>query len=151
MRYIKLTQGMRAKVDDEDYARLAAFSWQVQVGQYTNYAVRLSRGTQRTIYMHREIMGTPDGLYTDHKNRNGLDNRRSNLRNVDGTQNNLNRRIRKDNKSGTIGVSKHPTGGWHARVQCYGQVFSKLTRTKREAVAAVRAARYALKDSTRLK
>ena len=41
----------------------------------------------------------------DHENHNGLDNRIENLRDVDVAQNNKNAGIRKDNKSGHVGVN----------------------------------------------
>lgn len=40
--------------------------------------------------MHRLIMNTPDGMDTDHKNNNGLDNRRNNLRVCTIGQNKMN-------------------------------------------------------------
>ena len=40
--------------------------------------------------MHREINGTPEGVYTDHCNGNRLDNRRENLRNASKTDNQAN-------------------------------------------------------------
>ena len=43
--------------------------------------------------MHREIMDAPAGLYVDHINRNGLDNRRPNLRIVTPQQNSWNTRL----------------------------------------------------------
>jgi len=42
--------------------------------------------------MHREILNTPDGMFSDHINHNGLDNRKVNLRLTTKIQNSLNRR-----------------------------------------------------------
>ncbi len=44
--------------------------------------------------MHRQIMNPPKGMVVDHKNRNGLDNTRDNLRIGTYNQNNCNRRPR---------------------------------------------------------
>jgi hypothetical protein len=43
------------------------------------------------ISIHREIMNAPDGLLVDHKNGDGLDNRRSNLRLATHSQNQCNK------------------------------------------------------------
>ena len=41
--------------------------------------------------MHRGILNTPKGIDTDHVNKDGLDNRRSNLRICSRSQNMMNR------------------------------------------------------------
>jgi hypothetical protein len=45
--------------------------------------------------MHRQIMGAPKGKVVDHINREGLDNRKSNLRPASRSQNNCNRKQKK--------------------------------------------------------
>lgn len=46
------------------------------------------------ILMHREILGAPSRKYVDHKNHNGLDNRRENIRICTNQQNSANSRLR---------------------------------------------------------
>ena len=53
------------------------------LGVNTVYAVRSVQGYRRresVIYMHRQIMNTPEGMLTDHRNGDGLMNLRENLR-----------------------------------------------------------------------
>ena len=68
----------------------------------TVYAVGGDRG--RTVLLHRVIAGTPVGMETDHRDRDGLNNRRSNLRNATIAQNRQNAAISADNTSGVKGV-----------------------------------------------
>lgn len=58
-------------------------------------------------YLHRFIMDTPKGLVVDHEDHNGLNNLRSNLKNVTRSKNGLHRKTAaKHNKSSGIqGVS----------------------------------------------
>lgn len=84
MKKIKLTQGEFALVDDEDFDELNKFKW--HVGKYYKknclYALRktFDKGKKKSVLMHRQIMLTPRGMVTDHKDHNGLNNQRSNLR-----------------------------------------------------------------------
>lgn len=63
-------------------------------------------------------MKTPANLYTDHVNRNKLDNRKVNLRWVTASENAKNVGVHKDTKSGVKGVSykKGRKSCWQARV-----------------------------------
>lgn len=86
---IQLTQGMFSIVDDEDAGRFYGIRWSLLRGRHTNYARGKIRG--QTVYMHRIIMSVDGkGVFVDHINRNGLDNRRSNLRICNRTQNGAN-------------------------------------------------------------
>ena len=54
--------------------------------------------------MHQVILNTPKGMLSDHRNGNGLDNRRKNLRACNVQQNKANSRLPKNNTSGFKGV-----------------------------------------------
>ncbi len=113
MKEIKLTKGKVAIVDDEDYDSLTKWSWHYQSA---GYAARRNWPENKIILMHREIMATPKGMDTDHKNKNTLDNRRENLRICTRGQNNQNTDKRKKSKSGYRGVSWLPNKKlWLAR------------------------------------
>jgi len=104
---IPLTQGRFAKVDPADYVWLAQFRWHCKANTDIIYAVRTIQvaGKSKRIYMHRQIMDTPEDLVCDHVNHDGLDNRRGNLRNCTTSQNNANRRCAPTATSQYLGVS----------------------------------------------
>lgn len=103
MKLIPLTNGLFAKVDDEDFEWLSGFRWHSARGYSTIYAKR--KLNRRAIWMHRYILGMNDPtLIVDHIDGNGLNNQRSNLRIATKQQNNLNSRVRKDCVSGFKGV-----------------------------------------------
>lgn len=90
MKTILLSDGSEAIVDDEDYEELKKYRWHNVKG----YAVTTPKygygrnGTKtKTIQMHRIVNKTPEGLVTDHKNHNKLDNRKENLRSVTQAEN----------------------------------------------------------------
>lgn len=97
MKYISLTLGKRAIVDDEDYEYLNSLgSW-----HFDRYAKRVTK-KDGVIYMHRLLLEAPKGKTVDHINGNKLDNRRSNLRVVDHSTNCHNRHY---SKNKYLGVS----------------------------------------------
>lgn len=139
---IQLTQGMVALVEDDDYEYLAQFKWCAQRSRNTFYAMRHSpclNGISTTIKMHSEIMDTPKGMQVDHRNGNGLDNRRKeNLRVCTGSQNQHNRRKNSNNTSGYKGVYWYKQRGkWRARIEFNGKEISLGYYT--DAVQAARA------------
>jgi hypothetical protein len=80
MKYIPLTQGYEAIVDDEDYDSLVLHKWHILKVADLRYARRKSYPTYQDVLMHRQILGVTDrSLDVDHKDGNGLNNRRENL------------------------------------------------------------------------
>ena len=94
MKMIKLTQGKTTVVDDEDFVKFGHLKWHYSHGR----AMRRDGYKKKINYwLHREIMGNPEGLVVDHINGNPLDNRKSNLRICTQSQNarNVSKTIRK--------------------------------------------------------
>jgi len=78
---ILLTQGKFALVDDADFEAVNQFKWHATKFRRAFYACRSSQrvnGKQSTIYLHRFLMPGIDEI--DHKDGNGLNNQRNNLR-----------------------------------------------------------------------
>ena len=96
MKTIPLSRGLEAIVDDEDYEWLSQWKWYALKSPGTYYVVREEKKGS-FIYMHRLIMGLRpgDGSEVDHINRNGVDNRRGNLRIVTHRENAYNQRLAK--------------------------------------------------------
>ena len=92
MKEIKLSRGLVALVDDEDYGRLSQFKWCAQKIGKSYYATRNTYVDRKhgVSYMHREILNENNGLLVDHIDGYGLNNQRSNLRYCTRQQNAFN-------------------------------------------------------------
>jgi hypothetical protein len=90
--------------------------------------------------MHRLILRVDANTQVDHRDGNGLNNTRGNLRPATHAQNQHNSRLRKDNQSGFKGV--HRQGNrWVARIRVDGeQKHLGSFRTPEEAARAYDAA-----------
>lgn len=123
MQEIELTKSYVALVDDEDYDRLMRCNWHVfqKDNMHTIYAYRdcYLNGRPSSRAMHVEIMGTRPGFYVDHKDRNGLNNCRSNLRFATQSQNCANSIARVNSSSRFKGVSwAVDRCKWRAWIMC---------------------------------
>lgn len=63
-------------IDYEDLTYLLSKNWSIARKPNSSYLIHVATQT----YFHRSIMVCPDGYDVDHINRNGLDNRKENLR-----------------------------------------------------------------------
>lgn len=143
MKTILLTQGKVAVVDDRDYPPLAKFKWCAVKDHNTFYACRavtVSPYKQKRILMHREIVGCVQKI--DHRDGDGLNNRRDNLRPATTRQNGQNRRKLAPASSKFKGVHWHRRDRkWQARIQATGQRSQiGYFKTEKEAAQAYDAA-----------
>lgn len=107
---------------------LRGWAWRTHGKPPHLYAARSTTARERLagapayIPMHHVILGLAPGERGDHINGNTLDNRRANLRRATVTQNNMNRRMRKDNASGFKGVGFHKQKQrWTAEIMANGK------------------------------
>lgn len=86
--YRRDVQIARSLVDPDDAEWLSDVRWSLGTDGYASRVVMVA-GRQRRVLMHREILGLTfgDKGQCDHKNRDRLDNRRSNLRVVSHAEN----------------------------------------------------------------
>jgi len=140
---ISLTRGKEAIVSAEDYDYLSQWNWSLKPSGNSGYAIRQRKKGEApgptSIYMHRVIasrcgMDTSDLI--DHKNRNGLDNRRENLRSANAFGNTRNSPPRKNGSSKFKGVSFHQASQkWVASINP-GSLHIGCFKTEEEAAIA---------------
>ncbi len=111
MKKIPLTQGKFALVDDEDYERLVFFKWFAYKSKnstkswYARRNTELGNPNRKCISMHRAVLGISElDPEVDHRDCNGLNNQKHNLRYATRSGNAANMIMRRDNKSGFKGV-----------------------------------------------
>lgn len=128
------------RVDVEDHYAVSTWTWNAQTSHNGDvYAVRWQHTyervpgwgiTKRTVHisMAREILGLPRGdgwdVVADHISGDTLDNRRSNLRAVNQSQNIANRRNHplSNNRAGILGVCWHTDRAvWQVHVKIDGR------------------------------
>ena len=112
--YVTLSRGLEAVIDVTDVHLVEGLNWYAHTSKKWVYA----KGSG--LNMHRVILDAQPGLYVDHRDGNGLNNRRENLRIATKSQNQCNQRMRSNNTSGFKGVSKNH-GRWQARIELGGK------------------------------
>lgn len=103
---VELKGGQWALIDTADVDLVAQYSWRTRVREDGRmYAVTASR--EKSIFMHRLILGLSNPkILTDHRNHDGLDNRRENIRPCSNAQNQWNSRLPQHNTTGFKGVER---------------------------------------------
>jgi len=82
--------GREVLIDDADLELVATHNWSV-IGKGTCLYVK----SHKCGYLHRFLMDAQAGQMVDHRNRNSLDNRRSNLRFCTHAQNQQNKQCKR--------------------------------------------------------
>lgn len=120
---IPLTQGKVSLVDDDMYEFLTKYTWHAFQNGGNWYAIRnvVRKDGKRTVeYMHHAVMGT---VGIDHKDGDGLNNTRNNLRLATKQQNSWNRKLQPSNTSGFKGVSwDSEKRRWRSRIAVSGKI-----------------------------
>jgi hypothetical protein len=99
-RTLQLTQGRNALIDEDDWGRVGSIRWNLQRGGNNYYASHNKAANSRRdgrrrwtrLMLHRLVLGVEGKPFVDHKNGDGLDNRKANLRVATHSENQRNRR-----------------------------------------------------------
>ncbi len=119
-------------IDDEDSPVVEQYTWTIcSSNKTTLYAKAYIKGSKpkKEIFLHRLLVGAKKGELVDHKNRNGLDNRRENLRLATKSTNggNLKSCTGKSKYKGVYQKNDNPKRNktWYAQIKINGKKISK--------------------------
>ena len=105
--------------DVEEWLKLDKYCWFENKNGYAQTNIN-----NKLFSMSRVIMNPNDNKVVDHINGNTLDNRKSNLRVVTQSENNMNKRIQNNNTSGITGVYFDTySNKWRAAIKGRGRKF----------------------------
>ena len=118
--YVDLGRGYEAVIDRRDVEIISRFRWNAQLTRKGHaYAARTcyEGGRPHCVLMHRFLLKPPDGVLVDHKDGDGFNNRRDNLRFATASLNNANMVASRRSRLGLKGVSTNKRGRYEARIE----------------------------------
>jgi hypothetical protein len=127
-------------IDSEDFPKIKNYSWHYKANSYISHTIPVD-DKRRELYLHNMIMdrlgfpGKGSKESVDHINRNGLDNRKENLRIITQSEQNLNqtkrkRRIELPPESGLV-VDDIPKHIWYIKANgSHGERFAIEFKTE---------------------
>jgi hypothetical protein len=107
---ITLTRGKLVVIDEADAVLVMQHNWYAMPTRRKNVWYATTRVNGSTAYMHRLIMGEPRGVQIDHVDGDGLNNRRSNLRLANCSEQGRNSRAKRKRAAKS---SKYKGVSWH--------------------------------------
>jgi hypothetical protein len=123
---ISLSRGKTTKIDKGSFDLVKGFSWYAISCNGKFYAARSDSfaGKKKTVLLHRQLMGFPDGLEVDHIDGNGLNNTMINLRKCTHEQNIQNQKPRSSPKTSQYqGVYfQKELNKWRAQIMKDGKI-----------------------------
>jgi hypothetical protein len=123
--------------DAQDHNLVRRIKWSIAKGKNGIYYARgrvrnkdLEEIGQRSVRMHRLLLGATELQEVDHVDHNGLNNRKNNLRIVTNSQNSSNTRLHADSSTGFKGVTLRKKKGLYCpRIRVNGKlIHGKLTK-----------------------
>lgn len=100
-----------ALISDCSYEQVKQYKWHIRPDGYVETKIN-----NQSVLLHRFVINFKYET-VDHINRNKLDNRIENLREVSVSQNQINKSIQKNNTSGVVGVSWDKSRNlWHVMI-----------------------------------
>jgi len=124
---IKLGSKGYTIIDDEDFGKVNFCNWYLYKDTHNEYAVNKDH-----VRMHRVIMDASEEQTVDHKDGNGLNNQRSNLRLCTQAQNLCNKKVIKKTVSKFLGVCKNRKS-WVATCRKDGILHRVYTKSEEDA------------------
>lgn len=125
MKRIKLTQGKFALISDADFSKVSRHKWHAEKGSsgvyYAATDIRLADGKRKTLRMHKLVLEVPTGFEVDHKDGDGLNNQRSNLRQATRAQNMHNTKAKGPIHKGITFQKRLNGRPWQARIAHEGK------------------------------
>lgn len=134
--------GKSVLVDAEDYHLVSCYAWHITGDGYVQSYLRGSgRKNQKSMLLHRFLLWAGSDEIVDHINHDLLDNRRANLRIVDASTNQFNRKGAQSNsQSGIRNVtfvpSRNKPSSWRVIVDYKGYHLEKWFKTREKAAIA---------------
>ena len=129
------SNGNKFVIDLEDYEKIKPYCWIKNKSGYMTTTIN-----KKKVFLHRFVLNlcTQDQCVVDHIDRNKLNNRKENLRKCSTSENILNAKLNKNNKSGYKGVFYNKkTQKWEARIAEKGEVkWLGSFKTKLQAIEA---------------
>lgn len=116
-RWIALTKSKFALIDEEDFERVSQHAWCAAEGKSTWYAKSYfeQNGKRRSVKLHQFILSPKPGVLVDHRDQNGLNCRKENLRFATESKNRMNT-MKKSGQTKYKGVALLANGRFKAAI-----------------------------------